>query len=289
MALVPASATPRRAGGGTFRVPRRRGQSGSHGADRDTRATRRAARARAARGASGPGGLTTAGRGAVASARASGGQDAPVPTPFAPEDGLAAWLLANMRSIEGRHVLMVIAPADFRDEELLEPKAFFEAEGAVVEIASTTAGLARGMQGADVKPGSHRRGGVVHTAIPPSSWSGSRSSNVPVGERRLARPPARRPCRWHSRSPPSACRARCWRAQVSCVALRATVFGLPRAKHELLRGGAIYVEDDVVVDSGAMTAAGPHAAREFTRAVVREMAGEHQWAPRSRSHPAPRR
>ena len=47
---------------------------------------------------------------------------------------------------------MVIAPTDFRDEELLEPKAFFEAEGAVVEIASTTAGLARGLQGGDVKP-----------------------------------------------------------------------------------------------------------------------------------------
>ena len=27
----------------------------------------------------------------------------------------------DMRSLEGRHVLMVIAPADFRDEELLEP------------------------------------------------------------------------------------------------------------------------------------------------------------------------
>ena len=71
--------------------------------------------------------------------------------------------------------------------------------------------------------------------------------------------------------------------------LRGTVYGLPRAKHELLRGGALDVEDDVVVDGGVVTAAGPHAAREFARAVVREMAGEHQRAARSRSYPAPRR
>jgi putative intracellular protease/amidase len=54
--------------------------------------------------------------------------------------------------LKGRRVLMVIAPSDFRDEELLQPKARFEAEGAVVELASTTVDVARGMLGAEVTP-----------------------------------------------------------------------------------------------------------------------------------------
>jgi tRNA(Ser,Leu) C12 N-acetylase TAN1 len=48
------------------------------------------------------------------------------------------------QSLRQRHILMVIAPSDFRDEELLEPKARFEAEGAIVETASTGTGIARG-------------------------------------------------------------------------------------------------------------------------------------------------
>ena len=64
------------------------------------------------------------GRGERAAVRSAGGPLAYVgmPTP----------------SLRGQHVLIVIAPADFRDEELLQPKAAFEAEGAVVEVASTT-------------------------------------------------------------------------------------------------------------------------------------------------------
>ncbi len=174
-----------------------------------------------------------------------------------------------MRSLEGRHVLMVIAPTDFRDEELLEPKAFFEAEGAVVEIVSTTAGLARGMQGADVKPDltveaadPDRYAAIVGGARAPTYlWeNGTLHALLRVT---------------HADGIPVA--AICLSGAVAARAgllrgLRATVYGLPRAKHELLRGGALYVEEDVVVAGGVVTAA-----------------GEHQRALRSRSHPAPRR
>lgn len=54
--------------------------------------------------------------------------------------------------MEGKKVLMVIAPQNFRDEELLEPKSVFEDSGAEVTIASTSKGSARGMLGAIVDP-----------------------------------------------------------------------------------------------------------------------------------------
>lgn len=47
-----------------------------------------------------------------------------------------------------RRILMVIAPTQFRDEELAEPKAIFEKEGWLVHVASTQLGAATGMLGA---------------------------------------------------------------------------------------------------------------------------------------------
>jgi len=58
-----------------------------------------------------------------------------------------SWL--NKR-LAGTKVLMVIAPEQFRDEELLVPKEKFEAAGAVVTVASTRTGEAKGMLGAKV-------------------------------------------------------------------------------------------------------------------------------------------
>jgi protease I len=51
--------------------------------------------------------------------------------------------------------------------------------------------------------------------------------------------------------------------------VRATVYGQPRAKHELERGGALYGEEHVVSDQGIVTAAGPRDARAFAEALVR--------------------
>lgn len=50
--------------------------------------------------------------------------------------------------LSGKKVLMVIAPKNFRDEELLEPKAVFEKAGANVTVASKGTKTATGMLGA---------------------------------------------------------------------------------------------------------------------------------------------
>ena len=51
------------------------------------------------------------------------------------------------KSLEGKKVLMVIAPSDFRDEELLKPKEMFEKAGAEVIVVSSGVSTAKGMLG----------------------------------------------------------------------------------------------------------------------------------------------
>lgn len=53
-------------------------------------------------------------------------------------------------NLSGKKILMVIAPENFRDEELLEPKDIFENAGADVTIASKGAESAKGSYGAVV-------------------------------------------------------------------------------------------------------------------------------------------
>ncbi len=52
-----------------------------------------------------------------------------------------------MTDLSNRTILMVVAPLNFRDEELFVPKEFFEKNGAKVVIASEKRGTVNGMLG----------------------------------------------------------------------------------------------------------------------------------------------
>lgn len=54
--------------------------------------------------------------------------------------------------LEGKHVVMIIAHRDFRDEELQEPRKLLEEQGAKVAVASSSMDPAEGMLGARVLP-----------------------------------------------------------------------------------------------------------------------------------------
>jgi len=56
-----------------------------------------------------------------------------------------------MTDLSGKKVLMVVAPENFRDEELKEPMGIFTRSGAEVTIASKGVTRAMGMFGAEVK------------------------------------------------------------------------------------------------------------------------------------------
>ncbi|MFB6088498.1 MAG: DJ-1/PfpI family protein [Candidatus Aenigmatarchaeota archaeon] len=60
-----------------------------------------------------------------------------------------------MVNLSGKEVLMVIAPKDFRDEELQEPKDVLTKHGANITIASKETDSATGMLGATVMVDKH--------------------------------------------------------------------------------------------------------------------------------------
>jgi len=56
----------------------------------------------------------------------------------------------TMKEMEGKKILMVVAPENFRDEELFKPEKYFKSMGAKVTIASKGVENAKGMLGSEV-------------------------------------------------------------------------------------------------------------------------------------------
>jgi protease I len=170
----------------------------------------------------------------------------------------------------GPKVLLIVAPTGFHDEELSEAKALLEARGASVEIASTAPGVATGMQGARVAPSlvvdavdPHAYVAVVvigGSGAPAYLWENTRLHALIRAARADGTPVA------------AIGRAAVALARAGVLdGIRSTVFGAPRAKRELLRAGALYVDDHVVVDQGIVTASGHTATPTFARAVADEI------------------
>jgi protease I len=68
------------------------------------------------------------------------------------------------KNLTGKKVVMIIAPRNFRDEELLQPKNILTENGVEVKVASTSLETAKGMLGAEVKPD------LLVTQIKPEDW-----------------------------------------------------------------------------------------------------------------------
>lgn len=56
------------------------------------------------------------------------------------------------KALAGKRVVMIIAPENFRDEELIEPQNVLTGQGAEVKVASVSTETAKGMLDAQVKP-----------------------------------------------------------------------------------------------------------------------------------------
>jgi protease I len=72
--------------------------------------------------------------------------------------------VAEEKALTGRKVVMVIAPQNFRDEELLQPKKVLTEKGAEVMVACASLEMAKGMLGAEVKPD------MLASEIKPEDW-----------------------------------------------------------------------------------------------------------------------
>ncbi len=169
------------------------------------------------------------------------------------------------RDLEGVRVLAVVAPRDFRDEELFEPRAALVARGASVAVASTARGRATGMLGgsADAALAIDECRASDFDAVwvagglgaPEHLWEHA-------GLLALLR-------EMYAQGKPVA--AICLSGAVLARAgllegRRAAVFRTDRSLAELRAGGAISASEPVVEDGRIVTAEGPLAARAFARA-----------------------
>lgn len=172
--------------------------------------------------------------------------------------------------LHGRRILMVIAPRDFRDEELLIPKEYFEGLGAEVVVASKERNVCRGMLGARIEPDIALRDVNVEDFDAVVFVGGA---GVPAY---FDDPEALRIAR-EAHEKGKVVGAICLAPGVLASAgilkgRRATVWWTPHhtlGRDLLLRGGATLVDEPVVVDGRIVTANGPDAARAFAEAIAR--------------------
>ncbi len=159
-------------------------------------------------------------------------------------------------------VLMIIAPKDFRDEELAHPKEVLENAGIEVDVASITTDEATGMLGMKVTP---------DVAV--------KDVNIADYEYVIVVGGAGSPALMDYPEVLSAVKAAKNKAAICLAPMvlakagvlqgkKATVYKTPESLTALQQGGAEYVEEDVVVDGTTVTADGPGSAKKFGNKLV---------------------
>lgn len=179
---------------------------------------------------------------------------------LAAEDGPAT------KRLDGKKVVIIIAPKNFRDEELLVPRSLLEDAGAEVTVASTTTAVCTGMLGGEVRP--H----CLLQDIQPADYDavilvGGQGAAVYFDDRAahaLVRTAVK-----EQKLVGAICIAPVILARAGVLEGRtATVCGREQ-KQELQRLGAKVTDRHVVCERLVITADGPAASQEFGQMLVR--------------------
>ena len=169
-----------------------------------------------------------------------------------------------------RKVLMIIAPENFRDEELLHTKEELKRAGIEVTVASTKVAETRGMLGARVMP-DIKLDQVKVDDYDGIVFVGGSGSAVYFKDNRAI-------------SIASEAQKKGKKVGAICIApvilanagllrgKRATVFPGEYEKM-IVSKGAVYTGKPVEVDGDIITADGPTSAREFGRAIAKSLKG----------------
>ncbi len=171
------------------------------------------------------------------------------------------------KALAGKKIVMIIAPQNFRDEELLQPKSILTEKGAKVTVASTSLETAKGMLGAEVKPD------MLTSEIKPEDWDaiiligGTGAShywndlsvhsmlNEAVNQNKIVG---------------AICIAPVTLANAEILSgKKATVFSSEVQK--LKDKGAECTGKDVEKDGNVITASGPQAAKAFGNAIAQAL------------------
>lgn len=161
-------------------------------------------------------------------------------------------------------VLMVIAPAMFRDEEYEHPKAVLESLGASVETASVSAGRCHGRFGTEAQAT------LSVASADAADYDAVAFVGGPGAEVFFDDPAAHalaRAAHDARRVVAAICIAPSILARAGILdGVRATAF--PSRREDLLAHGALWTGVPVEVDGSVITASGPDAARDFGRAIA---------------------
>jgi len=171
------------------------------------------------------------------------------------------------KALTGKKVVMIIAPQNFRDEELLQPKNILTEKGAEVVVASTSLETTEGMLGAEIKPD------MLTGDIKPEDWDaiiliGGTGASVYWDDSSI-----------HSllnetvkqnKIVGAICIAPVTLANAGILSgKKATVFSSEVQK--LKDKGAECTGKDVERDGNIITASGPQAAKEFGNAIAQAL------------------
>ncbi|MBN2459034.1 DJ-1/PfpI family protein [Candidatus Woesearchaeota archaeon] len=167
----------------------------------------------------------------------------------------------------GKKVLFIIAPKNFRDEELSKPKTILENAGHECFVASIDTALARGMLGGVVKPDIGIKEVDVADydlfVIVGGSGAPSLASHQEV-LKLLSK------AYNNGKKLGAICLGPVVLSKAGVLnGSKATVFNTKESLAALEQGGAEFVGQSVVVDGQFVTANGPEAAEEFGNALVR--------------------
>jgi protease I len=168
------------------------------------------------------------------------------------------------KALAGKKIVMIIAPQNFRDEELLQPKSILTEKGAKVTVASTSLEIAKGMLGAEIKPD------MLTSEIKPEDWDaiiligGTGASHYwnDLSVHSMLNEAIRQ-----NKIVGAICIAPVTLANAEILSgKKATVFGSEVQK--LKDKGAECTGKDVERDGNIITASGPQAAKEFGNTIA---------------------
>ena len=174
------------------------------------------------------------------------------------------------KKLAGKKVLMVIAPDQFRDEELLEPKKALLDEGAHVVVACREMKEAKGMLGAKVTPDMHLKD-VKPQDFDAVTVVGGMGSPTYLWEDKDLHKLLQE---MHSANKvvTGICLSGAVLARAGVLQNKnATVWPMPESIEALEQGKAHYRQEPVVQDGNIITAVGPEAVKEFGQAIVNEL------------------
>ena len=163
-----------------------------------------------------------------------------------------------------KKVLMVIAPKNFRDEELFETKSELEKTGNSVTVASTTLNECVGMLGGKAKPG------ILIDKVKAEDFDAlvfvGGTGSTAYFNNRFALGLARKFSN-SGKAIAAICMAPSILANAGLLkGKKATSF--PSEEHNLEEKGANFTGKPLEVDGLIITAEGPHVAREFGKKIA---------------------